>query len=113
MTPDSELQSTASPDAALDRSAANAPPHAKSQVSRTVREVVETLLLAALIFFLVRLVVLNFKVDGDSMLPNLTNDEMLLVNRNAFNQHYLNTKALKLGHMMTPVTPPAAEDGEL
>jgi len=37
----------------------------------------------------------------------------LLVNRNAFNQHYLNTKALKLGHMMTPVTPPAAEDGEL
>ena len=37
----------------------------------------------------------------------------LLVNRNAFNQHYLNTKAAKLGHMMTPVTPPAAEDGEL
>jgi GTP cyclohydrolase II len=37
----------------------------------------------------------------------------LLVNRNAFNQHYLNTKAAKLGHMMTPTTPPAAEDGEL
>ena len=37
----------------------------------------------------------------------------LLVNRNAFNQHYLNTKAAKLGHMMTPLTPPAAEDGEL
>ncbi|WP_028104255.1 GTP cyclohydrolase II [Pseudoduganella violaceinigra] len=37
----------------------------------------------------------------------------LLVNRNAFNQHYLNTKAAKLGHMMTPVAPPAAEDGEL
>ena len=36
-----------------------------------MREVVETLLLAALIFFLVRLVVLNFRVDGDSMLPNL------------------------------------------
>ncbi|MES2262323.1 MAG: GTP cyclohydrolase II [Pseudomonadota bacterium] len=36
----------------------------------------------------------------------------LLVNRNAFNQGYLNTKAAKLGHMMTP--PPApAEDGEL
>ena len=28
----------------------------------------------------------------------------LLVNRNAFNQHYLNTKESKLGHMMTPVT---------
>ena len=37
----------------------------------------------------------------------------LLVNRNAFNQHYLNTKAAKLGHMMTPAVPPAAEDGEL
>jgi GTP cyclohydrolase II len=37
----------------------------------------------------------------------------LLVNRNAFNQHYLNTKAAKLGHMMTPPEPPAAEDGEL
>lgn len=36
----------------------------------------------------------------------------LLVNRNKFNQHYLNTKAAKLGHMMTqPVT--TAEDGEL
>jgi GTP cyclohydrolase II len=37
----------------------------------------------------------------------------LLVNRNAFNQHYLNTKAAKLGHMMTPLTPAPAEDGEL
>ena len=49
-----------------------------------MREVVETLLLAALIFFLVRLVVLNFKVDGDSMLPNLVNEQMLLVNTNAY-----------------------------
>jgi len=37
----------------------------------------------------------------------------LLVNRNAFNQRYLDTKALKLGHMMNATTPPAAEDGEL
>ena len=37
----------------------------------------------------------------------------LLVNRNAFNQHYLNTKASKLGHMMTPLAPPAPEDGAL
>ena len=36
----------------------------------------------------------------------------LLVNRNKFNQNYLNTKAAKLGHMMTP-PPVAAEDGEL
>lgn len=56
----------------------------RSQTFRAVREVVETLLLAALIFFLVRLVVLNFKVDGQSMLPNLENGQMLLVNRNAY-----------------------------
>ena len=46
-------------------------PAVKSPVSRAAREVIETLLLAALIFFLVRLVVLNFRVDGESMLPNL------------------------------------------
>jgi signal peptidase I len=56
----------------------------KSQTLRAVREIVETLLLAALIFFLVRLVVLNFKVDGQSMTPNLDNEQMLLVNRNAY-----------------------------
>ena len=36
----------------------------------------------------------------------------LLVNRNAFNNNYLNTKEAKLGHMMTPATE-AALDGEL
>ena len=60
------------------------PPTAKSQAGRAVREIVETLLLAALIFFLVRLVVLNFRVDGESMLPNLDDGQMLLVNRNAY-----------------------------
>lgn len=37
----------------------------------------------------------------------------LLVNRNAFNKHYLDTKAAKLGHMMTPAEEPAVQDGEL
>jgi GTP cyclohydrolase II len=37
----------------------------------------------------------------------------LLVNRNAFNSSYLNTKASKLGHMMTPLAATVAEDGEL
>jgi len=56
----------------------------RSQTLRAVREIVETLLLAALIFFLVRLVVLNFRVDGQSMMPNLDDGQMLLVNRNAY-----------------------------
>ncbi len=48
------------------------------------REIIETLILAAVIFFLVRSVVLNFKVDGHSMDPSFDNGEMLLVNRNAY-----------------------------
>ena len=67
-------------------SAVGEPQPAKNQATRAVREIVETLLLAALIFLLVRLVVLNFRVDGESMLPNLDNGQMLLVNRNAY-QH--------------------------
>lgn len=37
----------------------------------------------------------------------------LLVNRNAFNNAYLNTKSAKLGHMMEPLAAAVAQDGEL
>lgn len=57
---------------------------------RAVREIVETLVLAGLIFLLVRLVVLNFRVDGASMTPNLQNEQMLLVNVNAYRHFDLN-----------------------
>lgn len=61
-----------------------APQRAKPAGRGAVREVIETLVLALLIFLAVRLVVLNFKVDGNSMRPNLLNGELLLVNRNAY-----------------------------
>jgi signal peptidase I len=63
-----------------------APPQksAASGVGRALREIIETLVLAGIIFLAVRMVVLNFRVDGDSMLPNMHNEEMLLVNRNAY-----------------------------
>lgn len=57
---------------------------------RVAREIVETLLLALVIFVGVRLVVLNFRVDGSSMVPNLHNQEMLLVNRNVYFHFDLN-----------------------
>ncbi|HAX24558.1 MAG TPA: signal peptidase I [Thermomicrobiales bacterium] len=44
-------------------------------------DIVETLLLALLVFVAVRAIVLNFRVDGESMSPNLDSGEMLLVNR--------------------------------
>lgn len=52
--------------------------------SSALREIIETALLALLIFVLVRTFVLNFKVDGRSMMPTFENGEMLLVNRNAY-----------------------------
>ena len=88
MTPDGNVTPALNPeataDAGLAEHAAEPASSAKNQASRAVREVVETLLLAALIFFLVRLVVLNFRVDGESMLPNLDDGQMLLVNRHAY-----------------------------
>ena len=57
---------------------------AGSSGARAVREIVETILLAVVIFVVVRMVVLNFKVDGTSMFPNLDDGEMLLVNRNVY-----------------------------
>ncbi len=46
-----------------------------------VLEVLETLLLAAFIFFASRLVVQNFRVEGRSMLPSLMTDELVLVTK--------------------------------
>lgn len=48
------------------------------------RDIIETLLLAVLIFVAVRMVVVNYRVVGQSMLPGLEGGEMLLVNRNAY-----------------------------
>lgn len=88
MTPDGDyspaLGRGGRPDALPSEATVAPAPSSRSQAGRAVREIVETLLLAALIFFLVRLVVLNFRVDGESMLPNLDNGQMLLVNRNAY-----------------------------
>ncbi len=72
------------PSPGSDSPLAHAPAQAKSTAARAIREIVETLVLAFLIFVAVRALVLNFRVDGSSMVPNLHNGEMLLVNRNAY-----------------------------
>jgi signal peptidase I len=50
----------------------------------TLREMVETLLLAVLIFLAVHVSMQNFKVEGASMEPSLDNGEYLIVNRLAY-----------------------------
>jgi signal peptidase I len=50
------------------------------------REVVETLLLALLIFLAVRSTVQNFKVEGSSMLPSLEDGQYIIVNKLAYAQ---------------------------
>lgn len=49
-----------------------------------VREVLETVVLALLIFVAVQGVVQNFRVEGTSMDPNLKNEERLLVNKGVY-----------------------------
>jgi signal peptidase I len=59
----------------------------KKRHGRTVaREVVETLLLALLVFLAVRASFQNFKVDGNSMYPTLENGEFLIVNKLVYSE---------------------------
>lgn len=65
---------------------------ASERPSSAIRETVQTLVLALLIFLAIRSVVLNFRVDGNSMAPTLQNGEMLIVNRRAYS--HINLSAL-------------------
>src|ERR1051326_7738862 len=62
-----------------------APTPQSSQAGRRARrigwELIQTLLLAALIFFAVRSMAQNFRVEGSSMEPGLHDGQYLLVNR--------------------------------
>ncbi|HNO66160.1 MAG TPA: signal peptidase I, partial [Tepidiformaceae bacterium] len=53
---------------------------AKERRRHFVREVVETLLLAVLVFLAVRASIQHYRVEGHSMDPTLSNGEFLLVN---------------------------------
>jgi signal peptidase I len=59
-------------------------PERSRTLGRTVRELIETLLLAACIYLGIQLIVPPYAVDGASMNPTLANGERLLVNRSAY-----------------------------
>jgi len=55
-----------------------------------VRDIIETVLITLLIFFMVRSVIQNFKVEGDSMLPSLHTEQRLLVNSGLYYRYDAN-----------------------
>ena len=61
------------------------PPAPRPQTGRRLRrlgwELLQTLVLAALIFLAVRAIAQNFRVEGSSMEPGLQNGQYLLVNK--------------------------------
>ncbi len=63
-----------------------------------VWEIAETLLVALLLFFGMRQIVPSVEVDGQSMIPSLTNSERLLVNRLAYVQWGTGSSARYLFH---------------
>jgi len=50
-------------------------------LARVGREIIEAVVLAAVVFMLLQVTVRNFKVDGSSMDPTLEDGQYLLVNR--------------------------------
>lgn len=66
--------------------AAPRPPLARRQSApgSAAGEVIETIAIAVLLFFAMRLLVLPVKVEGQSMVPSLAEQQHLLVNRRAY-----------------------------
>ncbi len=56
-------------------------PSTGAQILAVLREVLETILLTLVIFFLIRFAVENYRVEGQSMEPNFHNGQYLLVNK--------------------------------
>jgi signal peptidase I len=63
------------------------PPPAPSRFATlgpALRELVETILLTLVIFFIIRFAVENYRIEGFSMLPNFEDGQFLLVNKIAY-----------------------------
>jgi signal peptidase I len=79
------------------------------------RELIETLVIAALLFFGMRLIMPAVVVDGVSMIPSLQNGEHLLENRLAYRNITIGDKKYYLFHApkrgdIVVINPPVAHD---
>jgi signal peptidase I len=92
-------------------------PEASGSIGSTVRELLETVLFILLIFFIVRGLIQNFRIDGSSMAPNLHNDQYILVNKVLY-FHFDSNAPLRLlpgkhslpAHMVYPIRMPKRGD---
>jgi signal peptidase I len=55
--------------------------------SHLAREIIETIALTLLIFFVIRFAIQNYRVEGPSMQPGLTSDQYVLINKLAYLFH--------------------------
>jgi signal peptidase I len=83
--------------------------------SNAARELIETLIIAALLFFGMRLIMPAVVVDGVSMVPSLQNTEHLLENRLAYRNIEIGGKRYYLFHApkrgdIVVINPPVAHD---
>lgn len=60
------------------------PTASQSNWKGTLREIAETVILTLVIFLLIRTVVQNFRVEGQSMEPNFHDGQFLLINKLAY-----------------------------
>jgi signal peptidase I len=68
-------------DSDSDEAAAGVASKGQTRSRHVLREIIETVVITLLVFVVVRSVIQNFKVEGDSMLPTLHSDQYLLVNK--------------------------------
>ena len=71
---------------AIEKETTEAQPEEKASthwetVKSVVREIIETVILTVVIFFLIQMVVRNFRVVGNSMEPNLHDSQYLIVDK--------------------------------
>ncbi len=69
------------PDAGLGKKESMNPQLDFEKRYRLVREVIETIVLTALMFLVIRFAVQNFNIEGHSMEPNLHDQELILVDK--------------------------------
>lgn len=91
------------------------PPRERPARSSAARELIETLVIAALLFFGMRLVMPAVVVDGVSMVPSLQNNQHLLENRLAYKNIEIGGTKYYLYHSpkrgdIVVINPPVAHD---